>query len=787
MIPVSYFENVTKLTGQDQSLEKILKRIQGGTWQDLVTAARELTGKEYDAKKRVAPAFTASCRMITRKSSVPLHDKIASRTGLICIDIDGKDNPDVDWQDLWETCQACPWTRWAFKSFGGDGVKCIVQGDPTEDHKSQWEVVKAWFKNEDITIDEAAKDLPRLCFVSYDPDLYTATTWDTIQVKKETTLHIAELPTDTTEEDVRELLSYIPSKPPYWEWVAISSAVFNTLPKEAAMDLLMEWSPEDVPGEYEKKYRGRLTRYHKGTLYWHAVNHGFDASQHVKRKSWLGRFRVKDSSSKLPEPKHDEESYVVKELDFQFILQCLMEGQEGDADLFSVIHERDIRFDKTLNVWRLFQDNIWQEDESCLTEQIACQELKNHYDDLVAQPEWNDIEDDQKKALEKLILRRHEKLNSYNYQSGTLQMAKRRLTVTASKLDQHSGLLCCENGIYDFESQTFTYEVDPALLITKKVNAYYHEAPMNCSGWRAFLYQCHDGNMEMINFLQRCVGYWMTDFTDEDYLFFHYGSGANGKSTFFQALQDILGPFAQVMDVNLLTGKGQTGGQSDYKKAYLKGARLVITDELSNNSKLDGATIKALIGGDSVAARLPFGKPFEFRPTHKICMMGNHEPAVPDSDYGIWRRILKIPWTVQIDPEKRKSRKHFEKMFRGERTGILQWALEGWEEYKKQGLNPPEVVLQATKEYREEEDQLGRFLEERCDCFKPGFPTTQSTDLWKAYQEWCHENGEYSAYKSSRAIIKQLQRRGHKVLRLSKNNTSIETISLINEEAGRWA
>jgi len=49
-----------------------------------------------------------------------------------------------------------------------------------------------------------------------------------------------------------------------------------------------------------------------------------------------------------------------------------------------------------------------------------------------------------------------------------------------------------------------------------------------------------------------------------------------------------------------------------------------------------------------------------------------------------------------------------------EANGIFSWGVEGCLAWQREGLNPPKPVLDATDEYFEAEDALGRWLEERC-------------------------------------------------------------------------
>ena len=60
--------------------------------------------------------------------------------------------------------------------------------------------------------------------------------------------------------------------------------------------------------------------------------------------------------------------------------------------------------------------------------------------------------------------------------------------------------------------------------------------------------------------------------------------------------------------------------------------------------------------------------------------------------------------------------------------------------WRRDGLNTPAIVLNATDEYRGEMDVIGNFIRERC-LQHPG-ATIRARELFRVYQQWCEENNE---------------------------------------------
>ena len=149
--------------------------------------------------------------------------------------------------------------------------------------------------------------------------------------------------------------------------------------------------------------------------------------------------------------------------------------------------------------------------------------------------------------------------------------------------------------------------------------------------------------------------------------------------------------------------------------------------------------IKTLTGGEVIPVRRLHEDFFEVHPQFKIVLSGNHKPRIDDTSDGIWRRVFLVPWEVQI-PKEQVDRALPAKL-REEAAGILSWLVNGCIDYLNYGLNPPEKVLLATKEYREDSDPIGAFI--RTACIVTGKETEETTpgDLFIGYSNWATKEG----------------------------------------------
>jgi putative DNA primase/helicase len=247
-------------------------------------------------------------------------------------------------------------------------------------------------------------------------------------------------------------------------------------------------------------------------------------------------------------------------------------------------------------------------------------------------------------------------------------------------------------------------------LVTKRVPVGYDPAapaPL----WQAFMERIQP-DREMRAFLQRWFGLSMTAL-DSSNLAFLYGGGANGKSVLVDTIARVLAGYSASLRIESITGTNRRGGaEATPDLIPLMGSRFVRTSEPDHGTPLQEGLIKQMTGGEPISVRPMYGAQIDIDPTWKITMSGNHKPDIRGTDDGIWRRVLLVPFDVQIPREERDER--FGEKLWAERAGIFAWLVEGLLSYLEIGLQPPQTVREATDEYREESDPLGTFLTTCC-------------------------------------------------------------------------
>jgi putative DNA primase/helicase len=329
-----------------------------------------------------------------------------------------------------------------------------------------------------------------------------------------------------------------------------------------------------------------------------------------------------------------------------------------------------------------------------------------------------------------------------------LAASETEIRLTSSDFDSDPWLLCVKNGLVDLRTNSFRPPSREALATMQCEVAYdpAAKAPL----WEAVIARITDGNIELANYIRRSLGYALTGTTREQCFFVFYGTGANGKSTLLEAIVYILGDYATAADFSLLTGRPSNGPSEGI--ARLRGKRLVTAVEAEEGTRFNESLLKQLTGGDTITARNLYQASFSFRPSFKLFLATNYKPRIIGTDEGIWRRLRLVPFTFQI-PQAERDTQLFEKL-QGEAAGILNWVLEGTAEWISDGLGEAAAVVDATAEYRVEQDGFGAFIKEVCEL-GPAF-SVNTNELYAAYAGYCaeHEIEQHGREKFGKALLR---------------------------------
>ncbi len=403
----------------------------------------------------------------------------------------------------------------------------------------------------------------------------------------------------------------------------------------------------------------------------------------------------------------------------------------GNAERFTDNFGEIVRYSYIRKNWYFYNGKTWVIDQEGKVKNLADEILKK----MKQEPVY--IADGVKEEDAINFRQKHIKYTrGSNGKTNMLKESQHLLPITPESFDKDKHLLNVQNGYLDLHTGQL-HEHDKSKFFTKIASIEYTDK-IDCPLWIDFLNQIFDGNKPLIDYMQRAVGYSLSGSTEEQMMFILHGNGRNGKSVFLDIITEMLGNYTTNIQPQAIMVKQQSNNASP-EIAKLDGARLVTTTEPNEGMRFDEGLIKQLTGGDKVTARFLHENEFEYTPQFKLWMATNHKPFIRGTDDGIWRRMAIIPFTVQIPQH--KVDKQLKNKLRREMKGILNWVVEGYQEWKRTGLNEPKIIKDQRNDYRTEMDVTELFIEE-C-CYRKQGKREKAKDLYHAYSQWARENNQY--------------------------------------------
>ena len=318
-------------------------------------------------------------------------------------------------------------------------------------------------------------------------------------------------------------------------------------------------------------------------------------------------------------------------------------------------------------------------------------------------------------------------------------LAESRLGVSNNLFDVDPMKLNTPAGVVDLECGEVS-PPSPEVLVSRSttVAPAEHYDPTKAPLWEAFIDDLAGGDQDMVRFFQELCGYCLTGDVSEKSLYYIWGANSDtGKSTFVRILQDIMGTYSDTVPVKSIIGGSGSDIPADIAK--VAGARLVTATEPGANQTWNEERVKAMTGGDLITARFLHKNFFEYYPTYKILLVGNHEPAIETADDAMLRRVKIIPANHKV-PFHKQIRDLSERIKNEEGEQVLRWMIDGCIRWRAQGLQLPAAVQDATDTYAEDESILDRFVEERCEVGDDYFVSRHT--LYRAWRRYCHYVGE---------------------------------------------
>lgn len=239
-----------------------------------------------------------------------------------------------------------------------------------------------------------------------------------------------------------------------------------------------------------------------------------------------------------------------------------------------------------------------------------------------------------------------------------------------------------------------------------------------------------------------------------------YGKGANGKSVFFDIINELLGP-ENISSFSLQSLTNETG----YQRASLGAKLLNYASEIS--SHMDSSYFKQLVSGEPIEARLPYGSPFILEDYAKFIFNANELPRDVEQNEAFFRRFIIINFEVTI-PEEERDPDLAQKIIKDELPGVFNWVLVGLTRLLDQKkFTISNIIKNTIDEYKLNSDSVNLFLEDK--LYETSAVNEISLhDLYLVYNKHTVASGYKAA--SKRVFADRLRNLGYTIKRKNTGN-----------------
>lgn len=402
----------------------------------------------------------------------------------------------------------------------------------------------------------------------------------------------------------------------------------------------------------------------------------------------------------------------------------------GNADRFIDRYGNLYKYSYIANKFYIYDGMKWKIDDKGSIRKLIDEMIESIKDEKIIH--GDDVTEEEAREF---FQKYYKKTRGTQAKKNIMNELMHRRPATPDDFDRDDMLINVANGYIDLTSREL-YKHDINKMFSQITNTDYTEK-MQPAVWLDFLNDIFAGDQEVIRYIQKALGYSLTGSTREQIMFILFGKGRNGKSIFVEVISEILGDYSNNMQAKSLMVKKNDNVNTDI--ARLSKARFVTSSEPNEGFRFDEGLIKQLTGGDKVTARFLYAEEFEYTPKFKIWVSTNHKPIIRGTDDGIWRRLVLIPFDVQI-PEEKVDKDLKYKLLR-EAPAILNWMAEGAYMWMQEGLAMPEKLKEASKAYRNEMDVIEQFIED--ECKRVDDAKVKANELYELYKRWANENGNY--------------------------------------------
>lgn len=289
---VSLFESVTAKENKSVEISEILDAIRGGRWRqpvEVVRAAFARGGKEaaQPVKKKLLPAVTPSGTF----NGPHKAEALAEHSGMQCLDFDDLNGSQAEVKLQLAGDPFC----YAMFDSPSNGLKFWMRIKPNADeHGRTFDAAADYFKQTyNLAADKSGRDVCRLCFVSYDPDLVhnpDAAIFEPPPAQRGKPPPAPGFDDHPDRARIEDALKHISADCPYGDWLKIGMALHSWSPSEGRV-IWDIWSQKAKDGRYQQGLTDKKWEtFHPGgitirTLFKMAIDAGWKPAKKIPERT----------------------------------------------------------------------------------------------------------------------------------------------------------------------------------------------------------------------------------------------------------------------------------------------------------------------------------------------------------------------------------------------------------------------------------------------------------------------------------------------------------------------
>lgn len=386
--------------------------------------------------------------------------------------------------------------------------------------------------------------------------------------------------------------------------------------------------------------------------------------------------------------------------------RCLPLTILGNAKRLVQIYGRNFRYSQDNKSYYVWTGQFWRCNykDGLEVQEFAKELSKTIREEAHAYPDKT--KEDQK--TKKLIYKWAHQSESLAHVRAAMSMAKsdRDCRINLNDFDNDPNILNVENGTLDLISRELIPH-DPNMLCSKISTIKYNPYATYIE-WQAFIDSILD--IEIGKYLQRVLGYSLLGSNDMQAFWIIDGTGCNGKSTCFDVIAKVLGDYSPVCPEGMFE-KGKFQSNHNAELDTLRGARIMFKNEITIGAILDTTLLKKITGDTSLSFRMPYGGEYISILNTVIPFFVVNDLPWTNFDTALMRRMYRICFDRTI------SKNDIipglaNRLYHREKEGILNWMLDGLEDFYMNGLQIPEKSRIETQSYINEEDIIGTYAKD---------------------------------------------------------------------------